>query len=192
MKKENIKSLRNQVAVACAAVILSIPFIPSTTIVFNPQYVAPSLDEPAIPSVLPKKYTQKEIKDYKIKEESLIFAKLEQDFSPDDSKIALAVLKQESSLNPEAKNYNCFYIGDTVYEYRAKGSKSRSCQSGHEQYAYSVDCGISQINFDGKKQCPDYSFGVDWSLSKMAEIHAERGFGAWVGFTSGAYLAYLK
>ena len=56
------------------------------------------------------------------------------------ARVATAVLKAESGMKLNAKNYNCFY-------YRNDGSKySTSCKKDDKSKAWSVDCGFAQIN----------------------------------------------
>lgn len=173
MKKRDHKKIKTKLIISFVAIIVSIPFIPSSTTYYNKKEAAITpVEEPDL--------------------RTLVAEQLGKTFSTHDVKIALAVLKQESSLNPEAKNYNCFYVGDTVYNTRVKGARSRSCESGHEKYAHSVDCGLSQVNFEGKKSCPAYALDADWSINKMIEMHTDRGFEPWVAYTSGAYLTYMK
>src|ERR1035437_2156717 len=58
------------------------------------------------------------------------------------TKIALAVFKHESNLKLDSINYNCRYNG-----------KSTFCKKGDIYKAWSVDCGIAQINIKGNI-CP--------------------------------------
>ncbi|HCU01444.1 TPA: hypothetical protein DIC62_01435 [Candidatus Nomurabacteria bacterium] len=97
----------------------------------------------------------------------------------ENSKIALAVFKTESALNPEAKNYNCRYNG-----------KSQSCKRGDENKAWSVDCGIAQINVIAK-ECPAELFDYKNNIKIAKEMFDRRGFQPWVTYNEGYYLANL-
>ncbi len=100
-------------------------------------------------------------------------------FSTEDARIAKAILTHESRLNPNAKNYNCYY-----------NNKSTFCKKGDEHLAWSVDCGIAQLNYHGSV-CPSYTQSIDKSIEKMADMYEKRGWSPWVSFQSGAYKQYL-
>lgn len=114
-------------------------------------------------------------------------------FEGDDAKIARAIIKAESSGNPKAVGYNCYYTKNgTVHETRVQGAYSTFCKKGHEKYAWSVDCGKVQRNFPGRKTCPEYAFDPEWSVAEMKRLHNERGWKPWVTYTSGKYMAYME
>ena len=192
--KNKIKnnSIRKALIAVSIVVLAVIAFMPSKTITYKAEPAPASTDDPSLRSSNTTKHlTHKEIEAIQKKKAQTVLVKLEQKLKPEEAKIALAIIKQESSLRNDAKNYNCFYVGDIVYSERVKNARSKSCKHGHEKYAYSVDCGITQVNFKGQS-CPDYSLTLDWSLDKMAEMHKERGFNPWVAYTSKAYLQYLE
>lgn len=114
-------------------------------------------------------------------------------FEGDDAKIARAIIKAESSGNPKAVGYNCYYTKNgTVHETRVQGAYSTFCKKGHEKYAWSVDCGKVQRNFPGRKTCPEYAFDPEWSVAEMKRLHNERGWKPWVTYTSGKYMSYME
>lgn len=126
-------------------------------------------------------------------QETLVEQKLSEKFTPEDARIALAVLKQESHLNTNATGYNCFYDDfGNVQDTRSTTTRSKSCLPEHREHAWSLDCGIGQNNFVGVKSCPEYTRDLEWSITKMAEMHAERGFKPWVAYTKGLYKSYLE
>lgn len=97
-----------------------------------------------------------------------------------DSKVAKAIFKTESALNPRAKNYNCYYDG-----------KSQSCRPGDEEKAWSVDCGIAQINVMAK-ECPEDLFDYKNNIRvAKRDLFDKRGFQPWVTFNEKYYLANL-
>jgi len=100
-------------------------------------------------------------------------------FSEEEARIAKAILTHESRLNPNAKNYNCYY-----------NNKSTFCKKGDEHLAWSVDCGIAQLNYHGSV-CPSYTKSIEKSIEKMADMYEKRGWSPWVSFQSGAYKQYL-
>lgn len=99
--------------------------------------------------------------------------------------IALAVFKHESHLNLKQKNYNCRY-------YTSAGKKySTSCKTIDDRVdAWSVDCGIAQINVRGKV-CPASLLTLKGNMNAVAKKYREEGLEAWVSYTSGAYKKFL-
>lgn len=156
--------------------------------------VTPAPEEPAERIEPAKvKYTQAQLDQWKAEKEAVVTAKLATYFAPEDARVALAIIKQESDLNSKATNYNCWYSPEGVaHETKQTGDKSRPCKTEDRPLTWSVDCGISQVNFAGKKECPEYAYDLDWNLKKMAEMHAERGFTPWVAYTKKLYIPYLK
>ena len=113
----------------------------------------------------------------------------------DSDKKALAIIKEESSMRTDAQSWNCHYDKEgNVHAKAIKGvTKSTFCKAGHEKYAWSVDCGITQQNIVGAKSCPAYTFDMDWSIQKMAVKYEERGnWTAWSAYTSGRYKRWLE
>lgn len=96
-----------------------------------------------------------------------------------NSGVMLAILAAESSLNPRAVNYNCFY-----------GGKSRSCNKEDRHLSWSVDCGIAQINKKGNV-CPEELFDIQTNLNEAKKIMASQGLNAWVVYSNGTYIKYL-
>lgn len=112
---------------------------------------------------------------------------------PEHPEIALAIMLQESNLNPKATGYNCFYDQDgIVHKNRVPGSYSTHCKPNDRVYAWSVDCGITQINHIGKF-CPDQLLDVAHSLSRAKNkyVSAKNTFRPWVAYTSKKYLQKL-
>lgn len=97
---------------------------------------------------------------------------------PEDKEIAVAIAKAESRLNPKAKGYNCRYNGI-----------SQSCKAGDQGKAWSVDCGIMQINTLGQ-DCPEELMEVKHNL-KVAKIKDEGGWKRWWTYRTNKHLAFL-
>lgn len=99
--------------------------------------------------------------------------------------VATAVLTHESSLNLKAKNYNCFYTNpETGKRY------SKSCNKEDRHLAWSVDCGIAQVNVKGQV-CPNNLMTLEGNMIAVEKIYKEQGLKAWVSYTSGAYKKFL-
>lgn len=139
----------------------------------------------------PKKYTQSEIEAWRKQRAEEVATKLSEQLSPEEVRVAVAIVKHESQLSPSATNWNCFYDSEGyVHETRVKGARSKACLKTHREYAWSVDCGIAQINFKGKT-CPEHTKDMQWSVNKMVEMYRARGdWSAWVSYNTGAYLKY--
>jgi len=106
----------------------------------------------------------------------------------ENSKIALAVFKTESALNPTAQNWNCYYYDENGKRY------SDMCKLEDRKKAWSVDCGVAQINHEtpGKlKECPAELFDYKHNIKIAHEMFSRRGFQPWVTYNEGYYLANL-
>lgn len=102
--------------------------------------------------------------------------------------IAIAVLKHESGLRLDAQNWNCHY-------YKIVDGKqvrySTSCKTIEDRSsAWSVDCGIGQINVKGKI-CPTVLLTFDGSMREVQKKYIAQGLNAWYSYTSGAYKQFL-
>lgn len=98
--------------------------------------------------------------------------------------IAVAVAKSESGLHSNAMGWNCHY-------YDAQGKRySKACNPEDRPKAWSVDCGVMQINHLGKT-CPSHLFDPDENIRIGRDMFNNRGFSPWVAFTKGTYLKYL-
>ena len=106
-------------------------------------------------------------------------------YFPENSALMKAVFMAESSLNENAKNYNCHY-------YNEDGIRcSASCTKADRVRAWSVDCGISQINVRGTT-CPDELLDPAINIARAREKYDTEGLGAWVVYKTGKYKRYLK
>jgi hypothetical protein len=105
----------------------------------------------------------------------------------ENSKIALAIFKTESALNPEAQNWNCHY-------YKNGKRYSTSCKKEDRQMAWSVDCGIAQINHitpNDSKECPVELFDYKKNIQIAKNMFDKRGFQPWVTYNEGYYKGNL-
>lgn len=101
-----------------------------------------------------------------------------------NGQIAVAVAKSESGLRSTAMGWNCHY-------YDAQGKRySKACNPEDRPKAWSVDCGVMQINHLGKT-CPSHLFNPDENIRIGRDMFENRGFSPWVAFTKGLYLKYL-
>jgi len=103
----------------------------------------------------------------------------------DKTEIAIAVLKHESGLRLDAKNYNCFYYNKNGKRY------STFCKPSDYGDAWSVDCGIAQINVPGTI-CPKRLLTLEGNVEQVEKIYREQGLNAWVSYTNGKYKQFLK
>lgn len=103
----------------------------------------------------------------------------------EDSKLMTAVFTAESGLNPVAMNWNCTYINDKGKTY------STSCKKVDRVRAWSVDCGVAQINVRGK-ECPQILFDPVENLRiAKVEKYDKQGLGAWSVYNNGSYKRFL-
>lgn len=174
-----------------ASLGVSLWFLTRPQVIVYTAEPAPVVVVKPVPKPAPKKVHYATSPQWTAEQETSIKAVLQEHFAEPDAKIALAIIKHESRLSLSAKNWNCFYDSEgLVHEERNGNTVSRSCQKGHRQYAWSVDCGVMQYNVRGK-DCPEFTQDREWSITKMKEMHAERGWQPWVAYTSGAYRKYL-
>lgn len=102
-----------------------------------------------------------------------------QDIFGSKADIAKAVLTHESGLELNAINYNCRYNGRSTF-----------CKKGDESKAWSVDCGIGQINVKGK-ECPEELMTLEGNMTAVAKVYNEQGLTAWVSFNNKQYKKFL-
>jgi hypothetical protein len=101
------------------------------------------------------------------------------DIFGDKAQIAKAVIFHESNNKLDAKNYNCIYNG-----------KSTFCKKEDRSKAWSVDCGIAQINVKGQV-CPPELLTLQGNMKAVEKVYKEQGFNAWVSYKTGAYKRFL-
>lgn len=104
------------------------------------------------------------------------------------AEIAKAVILHESQNNLRAINWNCRYPikqADGSIKYR-----STFCKKEDRHLAWSVDCGIAQINVVGK-YCPSHLFTIEGNMLAVEKIYKTQGLDAWVSYKTGAYKKYL-
>lgn len=98
----------------------------------------------------------------------------------EDCKTMIAIFKAESGLKADAIGYNCMYEG-----------KSAVCKPEDRHLAWSVDCGIAQINHRGKV-CPAELLEVNNNLEVGKKILNTQGLMAWSSFKAGKHLKFLE
>lgn len=102
-----------------------------------------------------------------------------------DGNTMIAVSVAESMMyQDKAMNYNCEYVRENGTKY------STSCKKKDRHLAWSVDCGIFQINTRGQI-CPEYLFNEKANIKKAKEIYDQQGLRAWVAWKNGSYKKYL-
>ena len=98
----------------------------------------------------------------------------------DDYPVAKAVFTAESGLQKDAQGWNCHY-----------GTESRACAPEDREKAWSVDCGVAQINVIGKV-CPQELFDPNHNLEVARNKYEARNWRPWSAYTSKKYLAFLN
>ena len=95
------------------------------------------------------------------------------------AEIALAVFEHESNNDIDSINYNCRYDGISTF-----------CKKGDEKKAWSVDCGVDQINVRGQV-CPPQLLTEMGSIPYIEKIYKEQGLKAWVSYNNKKYKDFL-
>lgn len=102
----------------------------------------------------------------------------------DDAEIMTAVLKHESGLRINAKNWNCHY-------YDVDGKRvSKSCKVADRPQAWSVDCGIGQTNIKGQ-ECPAEWMTLAGNMAEVKRRYDAQGLRAWSSYTNGGYKKFM-
>lgn len=114
--------------------------------------------------------------------------------------VAIA-LAENRQLDPKKTNYNCRYkLGGETYDKltqtyidlnkvskeRLSGYVSTWCRSGQEQYAWSTDGGLMQVN----NPKPEH-YTVTGNLAEARKKYDTQGFGAWTTYKTGEYKKYI-
>jgi len=166
---------------------------------YDDVYVAEPVIETPVVKVEAKELTKAEIES-KIKH-----------YFPRSYKTMIPIAYAESGLNPNSKNWNCYYTKKVTKKYypdsetmsiksyddveliahstRIKGAISMACKPSHRVYAYSVDCNVLQRNVKGQV-CPNQT--LDEHLKEVAELSKIQHFNAWSAYNNKSYLAYTK
>ena len=87
------------------------------------------------------------------------------------------VAKNESGWRHDAMGWNCRYDG-----------KSQACKPQDRKNAWSVDCGLMQINVRGT-ECPKELFDIKVNISKAVAMYERRSWSPWVAAKN---LGYVK
>lgn len=99
----------------------------------------------------------------------------------------IAIAKAESHMNPNAVGYNCFYSGGKATTTPVKGG-SKACKIEDRHLAWSMDCGLLQLNTTAK-HCPKET--IDEHLDRAAKLSRIQGLDAWVTYWNGAHEKHL-
>lgn len=102
----------------------------------------------------------------------------------DKAQIMKAIFMAESHLNVRSVGYNCHYYTKDGKRY------SDSCKKEDRPKAWSVDCGIAQINTKGQV-CPEHLFVIENNLAIAKQKLDTQGLKAWNVYTSGKYKKYM-
>lgn len=99
-----------------------------------------------------------------------------EEYGPDVMNESFDVAKNESGWRHDAQGWNCIYDG-----------KSQACKTQDRSQAWSVDCGLMQINVKGKV-CPEELFDIKVNVSKAVAMYERRGWSPWVAARSLGYV----
>lgn len=99
---------------------------------------------------------------------------------PENPKVVTAVFKAESGHRTDAMGWNCYYNG-----------QSKSCLPQDRGKAWSVDCGVAQINVIGKT-CPKEYFDPALNLEIARKKYDSRGLTPWYAYTLGTYKKFMN
>lgn len=89
---------------------------------------------------------------------------------------AISVAKNESGWRHDAIGYNCHYEG-----------KSAACKVEDRSNAWSVDCGLMQINVRGQT-CPVELLQVRPNIERAYEMYKRRAWQPWVAARKLGYV----
>lgn len=109
--------------------------------------------------------TQDEARDYAARQPTV--EELVVEIFGNSSATALKVFKGESGLRADAKGWNCYY-----------GDVSKACAKQDRHKAWSVDCGVAQINVRGQ-ECPDDLMDARKNLERAKSMFDRRGWCPW-------------
>lgn len=109
------------------------------------------------------------------------------EYFPRSYKTMIAVAHAESSMNPNAVGYNCYYYKGKATNTPVKGG-SKACKVEDRNFAWSYDCGLLQVN-NGKKECPKET--IEEHLQRAADLSRVQGLEAWVTYNTGAHEKHL-
>lgn len=101
----------------------------------------------------------------------------------------IAIAHAESGMNHNATGYNCYYKDGVATTTKIIGG-SRACKVEDRHLAWSVDCGVLQKNYVGRKTCP--KIPLDQHLKEVAELSKVQGLQAWTSFNDNKHLQYLS
>lgn len=106
-------------------------------------------------------------------------------YFPQNADLMTAIFKAESGLNENAVGYNCHY-------YKENGTRySKACNKEDRYRAWSVDCGITQINTKGSS-CPEELLDPANNIFTARKKYEAEGLKAWVVYKTGGYKKYLS
>lgn len=103
----------------------------------------------------------------------------------EEPEVAVAVFRAESGLRANAQGWNCHYYDSAGVRYSA------ACKLQDRENAWSVDCGVAQINTPGNS-CPEHLFDVETNLAAAYKKYVARGWQPWVAHNLGRHLAFLQ
>ena len=101
-------------------------------------------------------------------------------YFPEDPKLAIAVFKAESQLNPRSIGYNCRY-----------GDKVTTCKVSDRALALTKDYGIAQINQANYQGNKEDLLDTETNLKVARKVYDEQTWRAWYVYRDKKYVQYL-
>lgn len=95
---------------------------------------------------------------------------------------SILVAKNESGWKHNSQGWNCHYKNEEGKVYSA------ACKVEDRPNAWSVDCGVMQVNVKGKS-CPAEMFDIKKNIAKAVSMYKKRKWNPWVAAHN---LGYVK
>lgn len=100
---------------------------------------------------------------------------------PEDPEVLEAIFKAESNLVTDAMGWNCLYNG-----------KSQACKPEDRHKAWSVDCGLAQINVPGRV-CPEELFDPEHNLKVARKLYdSKTSLKHWSAYKNESFKKFLE
>lgn len=112
-------------------------------------------------------------------------------YFPEEPKLAVAVFKAESRLNPRSIGYNCRYERFDKEE-NATTTYVTTCKPSDRELAISKDYGLAQINQANYHGNKEDLLDVETNLKVARKVYDEQTWNAWYVYRDKKYVQYLE